>query len=285
MGEEGREGAWVGGREEGAAEEGGGGGVSVLSHCVPAPRDLWLALRPYALEGDTYMLTRALYRDLRKQLDLLSAQATSYTRQLDYTYYSLLSSLPAIAETLALLRDLAVASQALLHDFTTSAVPALTADMASQIGNLQETFDKLQSERIAGLEGRMKGAREKVDGLGERVERVRTRVQEWEARERDGKRRGRRRVGILWGVLGTLVGLFVVMVIVRGGHDDIDGLDGRLDVEDSQEANETREIEVGPSTGLLIDKGRSPKEGRSSAPRATGQSDDFDARLRVFDEL
>ncbi|MCJ1474338.1 hypothetical protein MMC13_002996 [Lambiella insularis] len=239
----------------------------------------------YALEGDIHMLTRALYRDLRKQLDLLSAQATSYTRQLDYTYYSLLSTLPAIAETLSLLRDLAVASQALLHDFTTSTVPALTADMSSQIGNLQETFGKLQSERIAGLESRMRVAREKVDGLGERVESVRTRVQEWEARERDGKRRGRRRVGILWGVLGTLVGLFVVMVVVKDGQNEIGGLDGRTDFEGSRETNKTREIEDAASTGLFIDNGRPPKESRSSAPRVTGQSDDFDARLRMFDEL
>lgn len=232
------------------------------------------------------LLTQALHRNLHRQFTSLSAQATALTRHLDYTYYSLLSSLPSIAQTLSLLRDLAAQSQTLLHDFTTSAVPSLEADISSQISILRENHDKLQSEQIAGLESRMRVAREKVDGLGERVRSVRARVEAWEARERDEKRRGKRRVGILWGVLGTLLGLFVVVVVVRGWYEEVDRADRAGDFGVEWRANKALEIRDALITSRAIDGGRpSPEESRSSLPRETWQGDDFDARLRMLDEL
>ncbi|MCJ1280889.1 hypothetical protein MMC26_000206 [Xylographa opegraphella] len=225
-------------------------------------------------------------KKLREQLTSLSNLATSTTRQLDYTYYSLLSSLPSITNSLSLLSDLAVRSQTLLDEFTGSSIPSLTADVSSQIASLRENFDNLQSERISALEARMMAARARVIGLGERVESVKTRVEEWEQRETEGKRRGKRRVSILCGVLGSLLGLFLIMVVFNRWQGESDELEGRANVEASRRVDAIfgDEIHTDAAARLLGD-GRPPDGTRSSLPQESSAQDEFDARLRVFDEL
>ncbi|MCJ1404335.1 hypothetical protein MMC11_007560 [Xylographa trunciseda] len=225
-------------------------------------------------------------KKVREQLSSLSNFATSTTRNLDYTYYSLLSSLPSIESSLSLLIDLAAQSRTLLDEFTGSSIPSLTADISSQIAVLQSNFDNVQRERITSLESRMRVARERVIGLGERVEGVKTRVEEWEQREKDGKRRGRRRASILWGILGTLFGLFLIMIVIQGWQGDSDGLDDRAKLEVSRRIDAIFGDEnVADAAPGLLDDGRPPKGTTSSAAQETSTQDDFDARLRVFDEL
>ncbi|MCJ1378464.1 hypothetical protein MMC17_001563 [Xylographa soralifera] len=257
-------------------------------------------LDPALREGETRFSKEATWEDvtwqkerrmesekqLRNQLTKLSNLATSTTRQLDYTYYSLLSSLPSIANSLSLLSDLAAQSQALLDEFTASSIPSLTADISSQIASLQGNFDNLQSERISGLELRMRVARERVTVLGERVEGVKIRMEEWERRDRDGKRRGKRRVSIVWGVLGSLFGLFLIMVIVRGWQGESDGLDGRAKLEASRRMDVIFGDEtVTDAAAGLLDDGRPPEGTKSGVARKTSTQNEFDARLRAFDEL
>ncbi|MCJ1393604.1 hypothetical protein MMC18_006479 [Xylographa bjoerkii] len=223
---------------------------------------------------------------LRKQLASLSALATSTTRHLDYTYYSLLSSLPSIADSLSQLSDLAAQSHTLLNEFTDSSIPSLTADISTQISALQGNFESLQGERISSLESRMRVARERVIVLGQRVEGVKTRVEEWERRDRDGKRRGKRRVSILWGVLGTLFGLFLIVVIFRGWQGESDGLDDSAKLEASRRVDAIFGDEnVADSAASLLDDGRPPEGTKSSLARETITQDEFDAHLRIFDEL
>lgn len=225
-------------------------------------------------------------KHLRKQLTSLSNLATSTTRNLDYTYYSLLSSLPSIAESLSLLSDLAAQSQTLLDEFTGSSIPSLTADISSQIATLQGNFDNLQSDRINSLESRMRVARERVIVLGERVENVKTRVEEWEQQERDGKRRGRRRASILWSVLGTLLSLFLILVIFRGWQGQPDELNDRAKLEASRRSDAIfGEEDVADSVAGLLTDARPPDDAQSSLARGTSTQDDFDTRLQVFDEL
>ncbi|MCJ1432996.1 hypothetical protein MMC27_002355 [Xylographa pallens] len=225
-------------------------------------------------------------KKLRERLTSLSNLATSTTRQLDYTYYSLLSNLPSLANSLSLLSDLAAQSQTLLDEFTGSSIPSLTADISAQIASLQGNFENLHSEHISGLESRMRVARERVIGLGERVEGVKTRVEDWEQRERDGRRRGRRRVSILWGVLGSLFGLFFIMVILRGWDGDSEGLDGRAELEASRRIDAIFGDETVTDAPVgLLDDGRPPEGTKSSLARGSSTQEDFDARLRVFDEL
>jgi len=231
-----------------------------------------------------------VHRKLQKQLSSLQSAATTATRSLDTSYYSLLAALPNIHSTLSLLRNLAAQSQALLDTFTQTSAPELTAEFETQIASLQENFDGVQSERIAGLEARMKAARERVKGLGERVEGVRSRVEEWERREREGKRRGRRNIGILWGVLGTVVGLFVVIVLYRGWDAGTDGLEEVA----RRQASLRMERMLGTEGfgGLVGDGGtgeRGVERGRVgglvSQPTSATKSRELDAVLSVFDEL
>lgn len=227
---------------------------------------------------------------LQGQLSSLQAAATAATRSLDTSYYSLLASLPNIHSTLSLLRNLARQSQGLLDTFTQSSAPELTAEFEGQIASLRENFDGVQSERIAGLEARMTAARERVRGLGERVEGVRGRVGEWERREREGKRRGRRNIGILWGVLGTVVGLFVVIVLYRGWDVGTEGLEEVA----RRQASLRMEKMLGKEEfgGLIGDGGAVEGEvGRGrvrsfvSQPTSATKDRELDAVLRVLDEL
>ena len=132
----------------------------------------------------------------------------------------------------------------------------------------------------------MRAARERVTGLGERVEGVKTRVEEWEQREKDGKRRGRRRVSILWGVLGSILGLFLIMAVFNGWQGELEELGGNGKLEASRRIDATFGDEtVTKTTAGLLDDGRPPEDTKSSLARETSTQDEFDARLRVFDDL
>ena len=132
----------------------------------------------------------------------------------------------------------------------------------------------------------MRVARQRVRGLGERVEGVKTRVEAWEQRERDGKRRGKRRVSILWGVLGSLFSLFLIVAVLRGWQEESDELDGRANLEASQRIDAIFGDEtVVDAAASLLDDRRPPEGTKSSGARRTSTQDEFDARLRVFDEL
>ena len=243
-------------------------------HCV-----LEAALRDHCL------------RYLRKQLASLSEVATSTTRHLDYTYYSLLSTIPTIENTISGLRDLATESQTLLNEFTTSSIPSLTTDFSSQIASLHENFDQVQSDRITGLENRMKGARKQVENLGLRVEGVRTKVEQWEVREREGKKRGRRRIGILWGALGVLFSLVVILTVVKDRMGESDDLNARERLKAGRRMEKILGFDAIPKRGTMEDDNPSTTKSAQAESRNSDRTrqhplyDDLDARLRIFDEL
>jgi hypothetical protein len=221
--------------------------------------------------------------------------AASTTRQLDDSYYSLLSSAPSIQDSLSRLCDTARQSQAFLEQFTNDSVPALSNEISAQISTLKDNFDNLQSNRIAGLENRMRDARKRVEGLSERVERVRERVEEWESREKEAKRRGRRNLGILWGVLGTLLGLFVVIVLYRGWNAEKHNLD---DVAKREAWKASQQLEAILSNANLTELDDLLKEGKITAaktprpesikrkvPQQTSPRKEVEEIFRILDEL
>lgn len=278
----------MGGCEADTGTESRGGGVSApyMLHLPPSKEGRWET----GMLADINRSHSGLDSTLQGQLSSLQAAATAATRSLDTSYYSLLASLPKIHSTLSLLRNVATQSQSLLDTFTQSSAPELTAEFEGQIASLRENFDGVQSERIAGLEARMTAARERVRGLGERVEGVRGRVEEWERREREGKRRGRRNIGILWGLLGTVVGLFVVIVLYRGWNVGTEGLEEVA----RRQATLRMEKMLGKEEfgGLIGDGGTVEGEVgrgrvRSFVSQSTSATKDreLDAVLRVLDEL
>ena len=132
----------------------------------------------------------------------------------------------------------------------------------------------------------MKVARERVTVLGERVEGVKHRVEEWERQESDGKRRGRRRVSILWGVLGTLLGLFLIVVVFRGWFGEPEGLNDSAKLEANRRIDAIfGDEDIFYAAPSRLDDGRPPDGPKNSLARETSTEDQYDARLRIFDEL
>lgn len=169
-------------------------------------------------------------------------------------------------------------------------MPELTADFETRIVTLKENFDGVQSKRIAGFETRMRAARERVQGLGKRLGGVRGRVEEWERREREGKKRGRRNLGILWGVLGMVVGLFLIVVLYRGWNAGGEGFEEVA----RKQASRRMEMMLGREEfggligdGGMLERGREARRIGSlvSQPTSPKKRKELDALLRVFDEL
>ena len=140
----------------------------------------------------------------------------------------------------------------------------------------------MRDERIAGLERRMKSARERTAGLAQRVKGVQGRVEAWEVRAEEGVRRGRRRVGMLWGVVGSLVLVFVAVVVVRGWREE-----RSVDVFGVGESGLVRREVSGAREGVLNGKiGESLGIGHRAGKDVVGGLEmGEDPRLRVFDEL
>jgi hypothetical protein len=215
---------------------------------------------------------------LRNALLGLNALSNNTTRRLDNTYYSVLEKLSMLQGTIASMKELASMARQLNGEFEMES-QELVADVNSQI-DLYEGFDE-QEKRILALAERVRMGREKIKDLGGRVELVKTRVEGWEAAEAEWKEKTRRRLRLLWILMGIAGGIFVLVMIFQNlpaktpGQDaqkalNASGLLGKMpDMEPSK--NETREMQrkAGQALEGLRDK----------------DQPDEDPRLRVFDEL
>ncbi|KAL9115617.1 MAG: hypothetical protein Q9187_007228 [Circinaria calcarea] len=244
-------------------------------------RDMWnevSKLRERRRQVESHLLTA---------LSTLSTLGTTLTRRLDYTYYSFLSSLPLIHSTLA---DLSVLSQQAtdLHArFTQSAIPSLIGPITAQVAANRQSFDNEIQDRITRLEGRMRGARLTAQDLGRRIESTRKKVEVWEAERIEGKRRSRRNVQVLWGILGGLVGLFLVVVVVRGWSGDGVGGEIKKEIEGVNATARLAELErLHVAEGAAAQSESTYAEPRNpTSSEQVGAKGDVDPRLRLFDEL
>jgi hypothetical protein len=145
----------------------------------------------------------------------LSSIATTTTRRVDYTYYNLLSALPALGQALAQLQDLTKSASELLGKFTQESIPEMLQEHESQVSVLKGNLDTMRKAKLGDLEARMKKARERVTGLGDRVNAVRKRVEIWEMRENERLARRRKWWRVIWTMLAALIFLIIAVVIWR----------------------------------------------------------------------
>ena len=224
--------------------------------------------------------------DLRSTLAQLSTLSTTTTRRLDYTYYSLLSSLSALRSGVASLHNLSTSTHHLSEKFTTQ-TEEITAENKATITNADENFAR-QAQRIEGLESRLQAGREKAGKLGQRLDVVRARVEH--CAERDGE--GRRRVRGFWrmgwvGLVGCSLAVLVVVLVGTPPGGDLkkpvfwemekgEGTLGREDIkrglEGPREPNRSRESHPPRDR---------PTQGEET--RRTGMI--AEKTLRMFDEL
>lgn len=179
------------------------------------------------------------------------------------------------------MQELATMTRQLNDEFTQESEEVVT-DVTAQV----EAFEGFseQETRISKLAERVQGGRERIKTLGERVDLVKNRVESWEAAEAGWKDQTRKRLRLMWIVMGVIGAVFVAVVLVQQYSPvktagpgtgtralNKSGLLGRRpDLEGIGVVNETRESEqAGRVLQALRDK------------ETTGD----DERLRLFDEL
>lgn len=199
------------------------------------------------------------------------------TGRLDDTYYSVLEKLGMLQRTIVALKELARMSQLTGRQFERES-DEIASEMTSQINSFGG-FEE-QEHRIQALTARIHGGRDKVKALSERVDLVRERIEAWERADREWQERTRRRLRAIWVVTSVLV---ILLVILLGAAQY-----------NSASAEAASRV---ATTGGILGGGQVGKERGSglnttsfgalgtSMNRSTKQTEAFDERLRVFDEL
>ena len=231
--------------------------------------------------------------DLRSRLTSLSSLSTTTTRRLDYTYYSLLSSIASLTSSLSSLSSLSAQTSTLQAHFTSSS-SSLTSEITSQIASSNSSVD--QARRISQLENRIKEGRERVGKLGDRLDGVREKVERSSLRDRESRRTIGRRLKMLWGTLGFLIGLFLILAVTRqwrrnGNATRDEAVHSGSRMEDGSEEMLGTFHEIWEQSTEMA---QPDKEGKSASAKADmkvqvsavrSSAVDVDATLRLFDEL
>lgn len=249
-------------------------------------RDAWKEVERLRVRRD------AADDDLRTRLTTLSTLSTTTTRRLDYTYYSLLSSTSSLASAVSSLSSLSTQTSALQTRFT-SLSSSLTSEITTQISSSDKSFDA-QAGRISQLETRIKEGREKVGRLGERLHGVREKVERSSLQDRESRRIIGMRLKMLWGALGLLIGLLLMLTATRQWRrdkyvmtDEVVHLGNRTEAFEDvvgirqgkwEQRREKQRDDEGWRPGGQTKKRVEDTTARSSAV-------DADATLRLFDEL
>lgn len=132
-----------------------------------------------------------------------------------------------------------------------------------------------QTDRLAALEVRISGGRDRAAVLSARVDAVRARVEGWERADRVCRERTRRRLRVLWVAMIVLAGVLALLALgvlyappPAAVEEAVKAVDGRL-------GGMLKNLTSGTNGG-----GRT-KMGKDDGSPSTGADD----LLRVFDEL
>ncbi|QPH01479.1 hypothetical protein C2857_005680 [Epichloe festucae Fl1] len=147
---------------------------------------------------------------LKQSLMELNSFATSMTKRLDDTYYSVLERMSTLQNTVAALRDLAQSSHDICETFDKHARD-LESDIIRQLstaGNFEE-----QQRKIAALQKRIYEARGRTSALATRVDVVQKCVERWEQADRQWQEKTLKKLKIIWSAT-TIVALIVVAFVI-----------------------------------------------------------------------
>lgn len=216
------------------------------------------------------------------------------TRRLDYTYYSLLEHISVLATLTSSLANLS-STTSQRHEQFSKETSSLAQTFSARISGVDRTFGA-QAARIGALETRLQEGRIRVGKLDQRLEGVRARVEGWRRSETQWQGRARRRLRMLWAGMGSLLSVFVVLLLVRhwpGGWSSLappltlpppasDATGQRLHVDDG-----VKVPAIASSESQSFSPSSPPPH---TAPKSSGASSnqrdfDNDALLRLFDEL
>ncbi|KAF7197142.1 hypothetical protein HII31_01567 [Pseudocercospora fuligena] len=149
-------------------------------------------------------------QELRDSLKSVEEVAMSSTRQLDDTYYAILEKASLLRTTVASLQQLTEESRRMHATFKedTEELERETRKNLDGFGN----FDQ-QEKTINELVSRLSNSKDRTTKLNERLEAARTRVAEFEQREKEKQKARRIRYSAIWAVIiGILV--FIIAVVI-----------------------------------------------------------------------
>ncbi|KAF2118318.1 hypothetical protein BDV96DRAFT_488467 [Lophiotrema nucula] len=253
------------------ATNSGEGDVYIMAHKPVRPEDV---KREQAR-------VKARENELRASLQGLSEQSLKTSRRLDDTYYSILEKVAVLRQTIGSLQELSALTQE-LHEQFQSDTTALTEDIQGQF----EGFNKFEThqEQVEALEQRITAGRDKANALTTRLAEARSKVDARAQLEAENEARTSRRLRVLWGILGTILGLCVIAILIHQlkpihatshGHSlDFSSREELFEAPIPEAAKEAL-FQTFPSTS-------SPRE--TLLPKSAPDLDE-DPRLRLFDEL
>lgn len=146
------------------------------------------------------------YRSLRNAISDLNTVSNSTTRRLDDAYYSVLEKLSVLQGTIVSLRNLSSMTKQVTESFKSES-GEIASEVESQIGGFQNF--ETQERRILELQERVEKGRQRIQTLDQRVDIVRQRVAGWEKAEGAWQEQARKRLRIIWIVVGVCVGLII----------------------------------------------------------------------------
>ena len=159
-------------------------------------------------------------RVLLERYNALAARTLASHKAMAESRRVCLENLPRIEGTLASLKGLLREAEGMVGTLKDETIPGATREAEGQIERLRGNIERMERERVVGLQKRVEVARERVGELGGRMDAVRARVNGWEEREVESARRRRRRVGVVWGVVATLVIVMIVVVVLGKMSED-----------------------------------------------------------------
>lgn len=143
-------------------------------------------------------------KELHESLKNVEEVAMGSTRQLDDTYYTILEKASLLRSTVSSLQSLAEQSRAMHSSFQEQSVK-LEGDTKDVFKSF-ENFNA-QEKAIDELVAQLKNSKDMRDKLGQRLEAARNRVEAYEMREKEKKKKSRVRWSVGWAILVALVAL------------------------------------------------------------------------------
>ncbi|KAK4136507.1 hypothetical protein BT67DRAFT_416608 [Trichocladium antarcticum] len=219
---------------------------------------------------------------LQRSLAELEIFANSATKQLDDTYYSVLTKLSTLQSTIPALEELAQLSSELNGNFSIDAEELVT-DIGSQLDAFGHFED--QQKRIESLQSRIHAGRGLIRGLSERVDAVSGQIESWERADREWQEKTRKRLKAGWVV--TSVVIFLVLALFVGAQYVPEGLEGSTARRASDGLNTLRGAAAAKADALWNSRdAERPETSNSPANTMTTESPSVAAEfIRAFDEL
>ncbi|KAF2467577.1 uncharacterized protein BDR25DRAFT_292080 [Lindgomyces ingoldianus] len=226
---------------------------------------------------------KARENELSSSLQTLSDQSLKASRQLDDTYYSVLEKVAILRQTIGSLQELSGLTKELHENFQ-----ADTKELTEEVKVQFDGFNNFgtQQGHVEALEERIRAGKGKASALHERLVEARSRVDARAKLEAKWEARTTRRLRILWGIFGTLIGLVVIAMLVQQLKPVHSAIDSKKALDFGSRSNHIDAPIPESAKEALINSSPTGSKCQSSASLSkTILVPEADPGLRTFDEL